>query len=154
MNRRARAVLPWVALGAVLVVALIVLVARSQPSDSVNARAGRIAGQIKCPDCQGESVANSNTQIARSIRADIHKRVAAGDSDGEILAYYEQRYPDALIKPDSHGIGVIAWGLPVVAIVAALGGIALALRRWSRQPRLAASDDDERLVERARTEAG
>src|SRR5262249_13176809 len=150
--RRLKALAPWLALAAVLVVVLSVLVVRSQPSDSVNSRSTRLARQIKCPDCQGESLAKSNTQIAPSIRADIHKRVASGDSDQAILAYYEQRYPDALLSPDSHGVGVVAWGVPVVAIGLALGGIVLALRRWSSQPRLRANADDERLVERARTE--
>jgi cytochrome c-type biogenesis protein CcmH len=149
---RARALAPWLALAAVLVVSVAILVARSQPDDSVAARSTRLAKQIKCPDCQGESIANSQTQIARSIRSEIHQRVAHGQSDGAILAYYESRYPDALLRPDGGGIGVLAWGIPVVAIIGALGGIGLALRRWSRQPRLAASADDERLVERARAQ--
>ncbi|MDQ1520447.1 MAG: cytochrome c-type biosis protein CcmH [Actinomycetota bacterium] len=147
---RARALAPWLALAAVLVVAVAILLVRSQPDDSVAARTTRLAKQIKCPDCQGESIANSQTQIARSIRREIQQRVAHGQSDGTILAYYESRYPDALLRPDGGGIGVLAWGIPVVAIIGALGGIGLALRRWSRQPRLAASADDERLVERAR----
>jgi cytochrome c-type biogenesis protein CcmH len=148
-----RALAPWLALGAVLVVALAVLVVRSQPDDSVAARSNRIARQIKCPDCEGESVANSNTEIARNIRAEIRRRVASGDSDGAVLAYYASRYPDALLRPRGDGLGALAWAIPVTAIIVALGGIGLALRRWSRAPRLAASADDERLVQRVRTEA-
>ena len=39
---------------------------------------------------------------------------------------------------------MVAWGLPVLAIVIGAGGIALAIRRWSRTPRLAATADDDR----------
>ena len=150
---RLRVLAPWLALAAVLVVALAVLVGRSQPSNAVSARTARLAREIKCPDCEGESVANSQTQTARNIRADVRRRVGAGQSDDEVRAYYKSLYPDAILRPDGRGLGVLAWGIPVVAIIGALGGIALALRRWSRQPRLAANADDERLVERARTEA-
>jgi cytochrome c-type biogenesis protein CcmH len=150
---RGRSWAPWIVLAAVLVVALAVLVTRSQPDDSAAARSARLARQIKCPDCQGESVANSNTAIARDIRREIRARVDNGDRDADVLAYYESRYPDALLTPVGGGIGFVAWGVPAAAIVAALGGLLIALRRWSRQPRLAATADDERLVDRARNEA-
>jgi cytochrome c-type biogenesis protein CcmH len=149
---RVRAWLPWLALAAVLVVALVALVARSQPSDSLAARSARLAKQVKCPDCQGESVANSNVEIARNIRALIRQRVAAGQSDDQVLAYIDSLYPDSRISPSGSGVDMLAWAVPAAAIVAALGGLGLALRRWSRQPRLAANTDDERLVARARTE--
>ncbi len=149
---RIRSWMPWIALAAVLAVAVAVLVARSQPSDSVTARTARLAKEVKCPDCQGESVANSNTEIARNIRALIRQRVASGDSDDEVLDYIDARYPDARTSPAGNGLDMLAWVIPVVAILAALGGLGLALRRWSRQPRLDANDDDERLVARARSE--
>jgi cytochrome c-type biogenesis protein CcmH len=141
------------ALAAVLLVAVVVLVGRSQPDDSVAATTRRIAAQLKCPDCQGESVASSNTRIARDVRAGIRERLAAGQDEDDVLAYYLDRYPDANLQPSGDGIGIVAWAVPVVAIVVALGGLWFALRRWSRQPRLAATDDDERLVERARAKA-
>jgi cytochrome c-type biogenesis protein CcmH len=149
---RARSWLPWVALAAVLVVALVALVVRSQPSDSVSARSARLAKLVKCPDCQGESVANSNVEIARNIRALITRRVAAGQSDDQVLAYIDTLYPDSRISPSGNGIDMLAWAIPAAAIVAALGGIGLALRRWSRQPRLAASSADEQLVAHARSD--
>jgi cytochrome c-type biogenesis protein CcmH len=150
MNRRV--LVPWIALAAVVVVAVAVLVARSEPDDSVGARSTRIARQLKCPACEGESVADSNTQLARDMRAEIRRRVAAGETDDAIIAYYVDRYPDTSLRPDGDGIGFLVWGIPVIVIVLALGGLGLALRRWSRQPRLAANADDERLVERARGE--
>ena len=152
MARRRATWLPWIALAAVLAVCLVVLVARSQPSNSAAARAARLDNELKCPDCQGESIANSNTDSARTIRADVLQRIKDGQSDAQIRAYYVSNYPDILLRPDSHGIGFVAWALPAIVIVAALGGLFVAIRRWSRQPRLAASAEDENLVARAREE--
>jgi cytochrome c-type biogenesis protein CcmH len=154
MARRRATWLPWIALAVVFAVCVVVLVARSQPSNSPAARAARLDNELKCPDCQGESIANSNTDSARTIRADVIQRIKEGQSDAQIRAYYVSNYPDILLRPDSRGIGFIAWGLPVVVIIAALGGLFLAMRRWSRQPRLAASSEDETLVARFREEQG
>ena len=55
-----------------------------------------------------------------------------------------------LLTPDGGGLGVVAWGVPVVAVVLGGVGIAVMLRRWSRTPRLPASDEDEAIVTRAR----
>src|SRR5689334_13133213 len=101
---RARAIAPWAALVAVLVVVLVVAITRSEPSQSASARAARLDREFKCPDCQGESIANSGTVSARAIRADVAQRVAAGQSDAQIRAYYVSRYPDILLRPDSGGI--------------------------------------------------
>ena len=48
------------------------------------------------------------------------------------------------------GLGVIAWGLPVLVLVLGAGGIAFAIRRGSRTPRLSATADDVALVDRER----
>jgi cytochrome c-type biogenesis protein CcmH len=148
---RARALAPWVALVAVLVVSLVVLVGRSQPSNSPVARANRLDHEFKCPDCEGESVANSQTASAIAIRDGVKARIAQGQSDAQIRAYYESVYPGISLKPGSNGINVLIWLIPVVALGAGFAAIVVMLQRARRQPRLAASEEDERLVARART---
>jgi cytochrome c-type biogenesis protein CcmH len=145
---------PWAFLGVVLVVALSVVVLRSQPSTSSSARAARLDAEFRCPTCESESVADSQAPAAAAIRADVKQRIAAGESDGEIKAAYVAIYTQyVLLSPDSHGIGILVWGAPVAALILGGGGLALALRRWSRQPRLAATVADEERVARARGES-
>jgi cytochrome c-type biogenesis protein CcmH len=147
---RGRAV-AWVALALVVVVGVAVLVTRSRPDDSPEARARRIERELRCPVCEGLSVADSFEATSRAIRADIARRLEAGESDAEIRQAYVDRYgEDILLRPAGDGIGIVAWGLPVAVLVLGAGGLVLALRRWSREPRLTATDDDEVLVERAR----
>ena len=144
--------LPWLALAAIVIVAVTVLVVRSRPSDSPSSRAHRLGQELACPVCTGETVGESNAPEARAIRADIVDRIHSGQSDEQIRAAYTRVYGDKiLLNPSNGGLGLIAWGLPVIAILAAATGIVLALRRWSRAPRLAATADDEVVVARART---
>ncbi len=142
---------PWVLLVAVVVVTLVVLVTRSQPSRSPRARADRIAHQLACPECDGESVADSNSVSARAIREDIPRRIAAGESDAEIREFYVSKYTEKVLRtPANSGIGLVAWAVPVAALFLGLAGVALALRRWSRTPRLPATAEDEAIVSAVR----
>ena len=54
-----------------------------------------------------------------------------------------------LLKPQGTGIGLIVWALPVAGVILAGAGLAIALRRWKRAPRLQATEADEELVARA-----
>jgi cytochrome c-type biogenesis protein CcmH len=56
-----------------------------------------------------------------------------------------------LLRPEGGGLGLVVWGLPVAALALGAGGLALALRRWRRQPQLHPTEADEALVERARS---
>jgi cytochrome c-type biogenesis protein CcmH len=148
---KSRKALPWLALIAVVVVSLVVLVVRSRPDNSPAARAGRLEHQLACPVCEGQSVADSNSPQSRAIRDDIPRRIAAGQTDGEIRAFYVARYTEKILEtPSNSGLGIIAWGLPAVAVILGLAGIFVAVRRWSHTPRLSATDEDEDIVRRAR----
>jgi cytochrome c-type biogenesis protein CcmH/NrfF len=114
-------------------------------------RAHELATELRCPDCEALSVADSSTSSARAIRADLSRRTAAGQSDAQIRQTYIDRYGDSiLLKPSGSGLGLLVWGLPVVALIVGGAGLAFALARWRRTPRLVASDEDEALVRQSR----
>lgn len=140
----------WFALGAALVVIAVVVVARSG-DESDEQRAQRLARELACPVCVGESVAASNAPEARAMRRIIHERIDAGDTDTEIKAFFVDAYGEGiLLVAGRGGLGLLAWGLPVLLIAGAGGALGVALWRWSRAPRLRASDADEELVARLR----
>jgi len=149
-----RRVLPGVALAAVVVAALVIGGAgRSHPSRSPSARARAIAAELRCPVCQGLSVADSPSPTAKSIYDDVRRRVDAGESDGAIRAHYVGSYGQwILLKPPTSGMGAVVWVLPVTALLLGAGGLALAFRRWRREPARAATDEDRALVEAALNE--
>ena len=143
--------MPWLALAAVVVIAVVVLAARSKPSDAPAARAARLENELACPVCTGESVAESNAPESRAIRLDVVKRIHAGENDEQIRDAYVAIYGEhVLLTPSNGGLGVIVWGVPVFALVIGAAGIVLALRRWSSAPRLAATADDSAVVDRER----
>lgn len=148
---RMRRAAPWIALLVVVAGALFVATRDDGGPTTVNDRVRSIASELRCVDCQSQSVATSSTASARAFRADIRRRVEAGQSDGEIKRAFVDRYGEfILLKPTGSGLGLIVWGLPVLVLVVGAGGLFLALRRWRREPRLTATAADEQLVAEAR----
>ena len=143
--------MPALALAAVVVTALVVGGAgRGGGSRSPAARAHAIAAELRCPVCQGLSVADSPSPTAKAIYDDVRRRVDAGESDASIKGFYVGRYGQwILLRPETSGVGALVWIVPVAALLLGAGGLALAFRRWRRQPRLAATEEDRALVEAA-----
>jgi cytochrome c-type biogenesis protein CcmH/NrfF len=141
---------PWFALAAVVVGVLAVLLWPSG-SESDAARAHRLETELRCPECEGLSVADSNAPTSKAIRADIQRRIADGQSDAEIRQSYVDKYDESiLLSPQSSGLGMIVWILPVLVLALGATGISFALARARREPRLHATAADEGLVDRER----
>jgi len=148
-----RRVLPWLVLVAIVVGALLVGGAAGRTDPSPAARAQRIASELRCPVCQGLSVADSSSPTARAIAEDIRRRLGAGESDAEIRQAYVDRYGEwVLLQPAGAGFGALLWALPVGGFVLGAGVLAFAFRRWRREPALTPSDADRELVDQALAE--
>ena len=140
----------WIALGIVVLVALAVVL-WPNGSQSPAARAHDLETELKCPECQGLSVADSQAPTSRAIRADIKRRIKAGQSDAEIRQSYIDTYGESiLLSPQDSGVSLLVWILPVVVVALGATGIVFALRRNRDQPHLHATEADEQLVERQR----
>ena len=138
----------WIALALVVVVALTVVL-WPNGSQSAAARAHDLETQFKCPECEGLSVADSQAPTSRAIRADIKRRIKAGQSDGQIRQAYVDTYGESiLLTPQDSGVSLLVWILPIVVLALGATGIVLVLRRNRDEPHLHATEADERLVER------
>jgi cytochrome c-type biogenesis protein CcmH len=145
---------PGIALAAVVIGALVWAAWPDAGPSTPRERARGLAEELRCPDCEGLSVADSSTPTARAIRTDVGRRVARGESDEQIRQAYVDRYGESiLLRPEGGGLGFLVWGLPIAALLIGAGGLALALWRWRRQPRLSSTDADEVLVARTRETA-
>lgn len=154
--KRARRWLPWAVLLLVIGVALAVGANRSSGDTSLNGRVMHIASEVRCPVCQGQSAAQSQAAASVQIRDQIRRNLVAGESEQQVLAGLVGSYgPGILEKPSASGVGVVVWVLPVLAVLAAAGGLAVAFRRWGTgRPSAAPDDSDRRIVEQALGQRG
>lgn len=145
----------WLAMAAVLAVALVVGVTQSREPTTPAARAQHLAEQLMCPNCDGQSVADSASSASHGIRQYIDTRIGEGASDDQIRDELAREYGDHIIlTPGRSGLASLVWTLPVAVLVAAFGGVALAFRRWRHRAVVHASDADRALVEKSLEELG
>jgi len=85
------------------------------------AREARVQGLgklLRCPMCQGLSIADSGSSAARAQMDRVRELVAEGKTDDEIRAYFVARYGEwALLEPSAHGMNWLVWLLPVVLLL-------------------------------------
>jgi cytochrome c-type biogenesis protein CcmH len=146
--------LPAIALGAVLALLALVAVVAMRPTAEPSSaeRSERLAAELRCPDCQGLSVADSPTASAREIRRQIDALLAGGATDDEVRTHFTDRYGEwILLAPTSP----IAWALPFAAVLAGLVvlGAFLASRRSAAEPGVPALTDVDRRRVRDEAEA-
>lgn len=93
------------------------------PADQVDALTQAIASQLRCPVCQGLSVADSTAPTAVQLQHRVRELVAAGYSRQEIEDYFVSKYGEwILLEPTRGGLNSIVWIGPLLA--AALGLLA------------------------------
>ncbi|MGD9966959.1 MAG: cytochrome c-type biogenesis protein CcmH [Hyphomonadaceae bacterium] len=113
-----------------LVAFLIAAVAPAVLADPAQeARAQSLEREIRCVQCENEPIAQSTADIAGDMRALVRERVAAGDSDAEIRAFFRQRYGDfVLFRPPLDARTWALWAAPLVLIGAGLAAVLSARR--------------------------
>lgn len=92
-------------------------------------RARAITREVRCLVCQGESIDESNAQLAGDLRVLVRKRIVAGDSDAQVKDYLVQRYGEYVLMRPPFGLHtVVLWLLPFV-LLAGAGYVVVRLRR-------------------------
>jgi len=83
-----------------------------------------IAKDLRCAVCQNQPVSESNSDLARDMRAIIREQLEAGKSRDEIVDYFVSRYGNyVLMKPPYDETGALLWLAPVLLLVVmAIGG--------------------------------
>jgi cytochrome c-type biogenesis protein CcmH len=91
---------------------------------ALEARVQDLGTQIRCPTCQGLSIAASSAATARSQLDMVRTLVKQGKSDEEIKAFFVDRYGEwALLRPTSNGLNAFVWVGPVALLLGGLGFI-------------------------------
>jgi cytochrome c-type biogenesis protein CcmH len=121
----------------------IALVPNLAHADALDEGVRRVALQLQCPVCEGETVADSPSGLAADMRSVIRTKLAAGESDQQILDEFVASYGDGILtEPPKHGISLGVWIGPAIGVVfgAIVVGILLSTWRRSRPAEVNASD--------------
>jgi len=115
----------------VSLVAVSVLAANTQASGPPNA--ADLEAELVCPVCE-TTLDQSNAPVAQRMKTFIRERIAAGDTEREIKdALVAEFGPGVLATPPKSGFGLLAWLLPLAALVAGALTVGLLVYGWSRR---------------------
>jgi cytochrome c-type biogenesis protein CcmH len=106
-----------------------------------------LEGEVMCPVC-GTTLDQSNSPAARQVERFIKRRIAAGDTKGQIKDALVANYGESILaSPPKRGFGLLAWWVPLGGIIVAAALLGWGIWRWShtREPPSAAAAARARL---------
>ena len=103
---------------------------RQLPDPRQEAKADALMDELRCLVCQGQSIADSDAELAGDMRDLVRRRIAAGESPAKIRAWLIQRYGSWIsYKPTTE---LAAWPLWLAPIALLLAGAFLIRKRIKR----------------------
>lgn len=98
---------------------------------TLDQRVQAVASQLKCPICQGESVADSPSLLAQQMRTVIRQQLQEGKSEQEIIQYFVRSYGEQIVwSPPWQGFSLLAWLVPIGLLLAGVVLVYFTLRDW------------------------
>lgn len=100
---------------------------------ALEARVYAVAAELRCLVCQNETIAASQADLAVDLRKQIRQKIAAGQSEREIIDFMTARYGDfVLYRPPLKGTTLLLWVGPFVLLGVGAGVLAHHIRRRRR----------------------
>lgn len=119
--------------------------------ESLRLRYQQLIVELRCPKCQNQNLADSNSPISVDLRNQVQRLLEEGKSNNEIKTYLSDRYSDFILyRPQ---VKQNTWALWIAPIVLLLIGLLILYRIFQRQKNTAAdktpvsSQDQQRLRE-------
>ena len=84
----------------------------------------KIYKNLRCIVCQGQSIADSNSDFAQTIKSVVNDKIKEGMEEKQIYIFLSEKYGDwILYKPPLKGNSYLLWMLPYVFFI--LGAVFL-----------------------------
>ncbi len=87
-----------------------------------NSKVDEISKNLRCLICQGQSVYDSNSEFALSIKTLISEKLSTGDTDDDIYNFLKAKYGDWIVyEPEFNKYTLLLWILPLFLFI--FGGL-------------------------------
>lgn len=117
----------------------------------LEARARQISKGLRCLVCRNENIDDSNAKLAKDLRILVRERLAAGDTDEQVVAYVVDRYGEyVLLKPRFSASNLVLWAAGPVMLLLGLGLAWGYIRQRRRLAEAEASTPPQELTEEER----
>lgn len=91
------------------------------PDAQQEADARALMETLRCVVCQGQSIADSNAEMAGDMRALVRSKIAAGEKPDAVRAWFIERYGDWVsYQPEINLLSAPVWIAPVIVLIIGL----------------------------------
>ncbi len=102
--------------------------------DATRERFYTLTAELRCPKCQNQNIADSNSPIAEDLRKEIHGMLQRGEPDQAIVDFMVARYGEfVLYRPRMTTQTLVLWYGPFGLL--AIGAVVVVLLTRKRKPR-------------------
>jgi cytochrome c-type biogenesis protein CcmH len=100
--------------------------------ESLRIRYQQLVQELRCPKCQNQNLADSNSPISEDLRAQVHRLLEQGMTDREIKDYLKSRYSEFILyRPEVNQNTWLLWAAPVLFL---LFGLWILYRMYFNRP--------------------
>ncbi|NQZ26400.1 MAG: cytochrome c-type biogenesis protein CcmH [Colwellia sp.] len=86
--------------------------------------------ELRCPKCQNQNLADSNSPIAADLRKELYELLQQGKADSEIVNFMVDRYGEfVLYRPRVSSLTYVLWFGPIVLILLGIIVVIVIVRR-------------------------
>lgn len=132
-----------------MILAILLLLTTEVPrgvplqGDALVQQTQEIASQLRCPVCQGLSIADSPSEMAVNMKAEVRDMLARGYTREQIESHFVRSYGEfVLLAPKFEGVNALVWILPVLVLLAGAFMVRAKLRGLAAAPRSQNDDPD------------
>jgi len=116
-------------------------------SEAEHARYKHLTEVLRCPKCQNQNIADSNSPIAQDLRREVSRMLEEGRSEAQIIDFMVARYGDfVLYQPPFDLRTVMLWLGPAVLLLAGAGLVGVLVARGRRVRNVALTEDEHRRL--------
>ena len=109
------------------------------PTAELQKRYDALTHELRCMQCQNQSIADSPVGLASDLRRDVREQIIAGKSDAEIRAAMVARYGNIILfRPPFQATTAWVWLLPFALLIV---GVYVAFRIVRQRTAMVATDD-------------
>ncbi len=138
-----RSLLIVLAVAAIVAAIWCYVLLQNPPQQTLDQRVKAVASQLKCPVCQGESVADSPSTLAQQMRGVIRQQLQAGKSEQEVIQYFQASYGASIVwSPPWQGFSLLAWLVPMALLLGGAIALVFVFREWRALPPSDTTTDD------------
>ena len=111
--------------------------------ESLRPRYQQLLEELRCPKCQNQNLADSNSAISQDLRAEVQRLLEQDLTDAEIKEYLKNRYSEFILyRPEVNRATWFLWAAPVLLVLT--GGL-IVLRLSGRKKPSGSESADEKV---------